>query len=1338
MNDIKYLESLDRSEYSKINITPILHRIREQINCCYFQSLEKDKIRILYNFLWKVLDNLYQYGPSHVRVSVSSILGSILIKLSPFYSENLLSSLLEEISSRTTASSLLISSFCYLAKFFSPEDLEIKLYKHPLLHMFSEKDSDHLCSIIDQLYELPKEFLLTLAEYLFSLGCKHPGNRHFPRAASKLFRFNPDRLSRVINDAVPLHFLASLFPKDMPLISSDVKDHIITRAKSAISENKSYTDVEYGCSLLYSLYNTKQINKSLFDDFVTLDMLKNSKSLGSMLILPLDINLVKSLYIFDRENKVFDCDSQIVIHLIRFFKSDKNFEDELYYLTTLYMDPCSEYFPEVLNAIPSLLNHYDFSNLLINAITIPKNNWVQDMWIVQMLGEINYNDQSPEICQLCCETITRNALSKSEKIQDAARCASIKIIKTMPLEYLKLYVNLIVYKLDPFNTSEFDIAISYLAFLFNNIDSDWYISFSCIVPLLYESVTLFRLNTFIITNIFIILSKLAYEEEQRSIEIMIFFIKYATTLITESLKEFTGEEMLIPEINVVNRSLLPDTLVYFSTVDIAANPDIWHTEHLSCATSACSFLSKVKWSNLNLRKDQFDLDFLIKLITGKLPLYFPAESLEMFYSLIISINTSEIVNIVGYFNSVLSLIKSKESMFTIAKISGISSIFDSDNFDKVKWNDFPKKLYDIFIISSGLSAETVAYIVKFLSRFNFTVDDSVLKGIVDKDSDLMLIKNRDILEIEFCPYDDDSYNACINNSLTTNNVVDCRQDVFSSLSPFIYHDVHIPDFIKTPKNYILMLNNTKIKLTKQTLSEIMEFSFIHKSKILIKSILTYCYLNKVTLNIDEYLDKLTDPYVLPSTLKLFPRGYSNFSKAQKLYFNKMISDVSTVTLRTKPEENELALSILELDPEFVIKKIGLVILKAREILRLFFYIQKYSFPIDDILELIRFNISKVSKESKKYIYLLRTLSLLLIKYKSSSQNMILFINDYITDLINQDYNSNAELVEISFMIINLSRLSVSLAHKEANLIIDIIPPSTYFGFILHYELSMINSYKKAFKSPFPSINFFGFRHAMTLAKMSKNESKFFNNIFKSKYPVNHFTESFLIDFIEEILLNEYVRINLDNLFDFVWAHINRSNNSTNVHILASIFRKFVALTSLNSKNFEKILLYSRSITISQIIKPSIIELSFYTINKESFHSSSSNGQTRSKSLGSFNPCPNFKYDSLSHLQKVLSQKSYFNTIECSLIYVKFMMLLKPDVRDISELAPFFPLSEKYNIILTLQKLRKSSIQQMKSNLHKKNHIHALELLDIKYKGFSPFYILSENEDYDISSYLISK
>ena len=665
MESILFLTKANISTTSGQEMTLHLATVRKCVNRSFFITLDSNQIKTLYNFLWKTLDNIFKTGQPHIRIAASTTLGEILMTLGPYYHINLMKSLQDAIAFSTDESILLLSAFCYLSKFFSHSEISTILSETPIFHLFGVDESDHIVALVDGLLHLPVDFLMTLAEYLYMLAQKYPNNRHFPKAAAKLFNLDPKRFADIFEpSSLPLSLLSSMYPQKIPILPEEKREKLIVRCLKNLENNVKPPEIDYSCSVLISLYNSKQIESKRIDESVNENLLQNTQSLQSVLSLPISPQKAKCLFTFDptATTKVgkFMCDYAKIPTLISFFakclinekqikekcsqenenekqqneqqekqkeqkdeketekqenehqkkqneqkdeeekdqqekdqqenvkeggeiekekeekdqqekeiekdeksKIDENqerkqkyeenngfhvFQEELLFLMKTALDPEKETYSNAIDAIPALENMEDktpFYTILTQALdTVPITNWIQQFWLLKMLKRLNYSEIPLEILQKVFEAIERASISKSEKLQQEAKETTVEIAKTLQPIYYRLFVDVLIRKLDFFDPLTFEQKLSFIAYLFDKVPESYQISFLNVAYFLNECISAFDFNSECLTYSFQAVSPLV--SHIKNVELVLFFVKHACNIIETSYNEFTGE-LIFPQ-----------------------------------------------------------------------------------------------------------------------------------------------------------------------------------------------------------------------------------------------------------------------------------------------------------------------------------------------------------------------------------------------------------------------------------------------------------------------------------------------------------------------------------------------------------------------------------------------------------------------------------------------------------------------------------------------------------------------------------------------------------------------------------------------------------------------
>ena len=287
-------------------ITGILNALRQGVNKQYYASFSSKQQEFFQYFVWEVLHGLWARHPSPtVRISASTTVGHILMKLAPYFADQFLASLTDTIEKTTNDSFLYLTSFCYLAKFTSIEKLSNILNNKPILHLFGANNSEHLPDLAVEMKKclnFPREFLRTVVELTLQLTYNNPTNRHFPKAASILIGDDVDEYASLIRSDISILLLDNLFPQKLPIFPPGQKETLMSIKDRSIAEllneNPQLSSYEASCKILSKLLISNQIENLAQEikETITEEIVERSPNLPALLLLPINPDIIRKMY----------------------------------------------------------------------------------------------------------------------------------------------------------------------------------------------------------------------------------------------------------------------------------------------------------------------------------------------------------------------------------------------------------------------------------------------------------------------------------------------------------------------------------------------------------------------------------------------------------------------------------------------------------------------------------------------------------------------------------------------------------------------------------------------------------------------------------------------------------------------------------------------------------------------------------------------------------------------------------------------------------------------------------------------------------------------------------
>ncbi|OHT11082.1 hypothetical protein TRFO_04018 [Tritrichomonas foetus] len=274
-----------------------LNDLREKVNKTYYLNLNNQNREIFLNFLWKDLHSLWIKGSSQIKLASSSTIGQILLYLAPFFSEELMRSLMKEIKEFNTHSLLYVACFNYLSKFFYQFQIEDFLAELQIIPLISLSDAENIPKLTMDLLHMPQDFLFSLVTYFMGLLIDDPANEYIAEAAHIIITQNPQPYASIISMKTPLQIISKVFGNKFPIFDSSLVTHLKKKTLKIIQNFKSsVNDYSSACKILGALISNEQINFNVVYGIFTVDSIKLVPSIHDLLTLPIEPSIVYSLY----------------------------------------------------------------------------------------------------------------------------------------------------------------------------------------------------------------------------------------------------------------------------------------------------------------------------------------------------------------------------------------------------------------------------------------------------------------------------------------------------------------------------------------------------------------------------------------------------------------------------------------------------------------------------------------------------------------------------------------------------------------------------------------------------------------------------------------------------------------------------------------------------------------------------------------------------------------------------------------------------------------------------------------------------------------------------------
>lgn len=279
-------------------LTPsMLNELRLGINRNFYFSLSKENKEKLHSFLWNDLHDLWMNETSSLKVPIVTTVGHILVYLAPFFPQDFMNSLLLKIKEYKSHSILYFSSFCYLSQFFNPVMVAKFILHYNIFNLISIDDSNVLPKLTESITSFPNQILHSLVEYYLKMSEDKSDNPYILKSAKIIVSQEPRSFSDLIKPDISLTVCDFVFSDNMPKLRQSVSKTLSQRSLKVIQDSNPPKHLfSSACKVLNSLILTKQVPEDIVHGIFTAEMIQKSVSLEDLLILPIEPELVRSIY----------------------------------------------------------------------------------------------------------------------------------------------------------------------------------------------------------------------------------------------------------------------------------------------------------------------------------------------------------------------------------------------------------------------------------------------------------------------------------------------------------------------------------------------------------------------------------------------------------------------------------------------------------------------------------------------------------------------------------------------------------------------------------------------------------------------------------------------------------------------------------------------------------------------------------------------------------------------------------------------------------------------------------------------------------------------------------
>ncbi|OHT07888.1 hypothetical protein TRFO_23755 [Tritrichomonas foetus] len=1129
-------------------ITSELNSLRTIVNMEFYSKLSKQQKLFFDNFLWETLLKLTKHSTPAVRLSASSVHGYILLRLAPFFFNDLISTLCDYIRKTGDTSYLYLTSFCFLSKFLSSAALGKVLSEAPIINLFKNASSEHLPNLIQQLKHFPKKFLVQVAEQFIHLSVKNPNNRHLPKAAAVIISNSIDEFADIISPELPLQLISSLFPDCLPKMKPEISEELKKVAIETIKAEKSLpTNYEAACRILYMLIKSEQINLNEIRNEIDQEIVLKSPNLTALMMLPIDYQIIFNLYLnkdgIEFSEYVFEKNQ--INPLLTYFSRNRKFKNELIILLNKNLTPTSDSYSfalQILGDVSMELPKNALNDLLMKAFSINTTNWIHKLWTLDLIHKLKFSMLTQPVSDLAFEIIELSSISKTEKLAQTAKEVTLKIFNTCHIEVFKLFIDKYCRRIDVFDQNIFELRISFLSYVFRHTTSHWTISFIHIAVAITEATDIFEFSPIVMMDVFYIIGILAQNLKEDFV-LLLSFTRKALDIIEPSYLEFCGQTLGKDRphlFNSISQSMSKDdknrSLTKIDQItsqlnrldtDLTSNPGAWHTEILHSAEAAFSMMVKVPWSKLKMQKE--DLSYLFN-IAMKLSYLFPSSS-NILLSELIEMGELTIDLIRKYISLSLTVSCGGEALLTFTR--NLALCIEKKVSLNLQKNDMTSYIKSMKITLPLMTNLDYVYVISakevLLKIAHIKLPDDIALKIIEKSQRYLLTDSS-----EFCEEnsDDNIIDPHVLYTMSEDETADYRelsrdhsQEIFrearkdqkistksniqketetenigllkycQTLSPFLVHRQKIPPELLKPVLLRSFFNYSSVVINMKESKFLLQYCLDNTNPQCLAAMLRYLNKNKIEINLKPFI---THPFFNSKSLLSAVVNYINIKKLPNDYVNLVMKNVDLpnyVLNASTPFARRLAIILLKIDPSYFLKHFtNIEKFKYSQIYNLCLYVSSVKFPAEDFFV---FAVSLISNniESRKKKNLTRRLLTVFVYSNLANKDIVqkayTLLNCDIGPYSNIDYVrklSEAQIIELFFEA-NIIRDTVDCSVITETLI-HALTLSTPQGMslMLHFTTPSLETINNLLNSSLPSLQSLPYRfYHETLLKSQNND-----------------------------------------------------------------------------------------------------------------------------------------------------------------------------------------------------------------------------------------------------------
>lgn len=963
-----------------------LNNLKNTVTLKYYLALEPEWKKCIMEFTVRAIPEIWERGTAPVKFECAAAYGEILMKLAPFEYRAITEYITKEISTLTAGLILQLAGVCFLAKFYNSVEFANLLNDTPFMHLFKFEETERIPSFVKYLKSLPLVFLQNLAEYFVQLFLHDQNNRHYTTAISILTEVEPNKFIHIINENVKPQYIGRFFEKGAPKFPPEkvavYKEALI---KIITDPDPNALDYELACQTLGLLIRSENIDQEEAEAMITKDMILNTKSLTSLLQLPIKEELIRELYTFERpesapkEEEVvaspllgnvahsqesvvakpdtepqfgkFECDSAILVPLMEYFTRNLIFTSELVSIIGNSLDEHNKNYSDVLRALGSVCRKIpaeDLNNLLTKAFSVNSSNWIHALWTLKLIGKLDFTRMSKTMTERAFVLIEDAVVSPTDKLHETGCQVVLKIKNTLPFDQFKIFVDKFIRKLDIFNPSDFERRISFLAHTFYNMTGGWTLSFMHIATMVSEAMSIFDFSPKTLEGVFYILA--VFSANMRNIENTMYFTRHALGVICSQYQYFTGYQLELPSCPLAKTVISHNIPLKKIDSDITSRPEASHRQLMSTALIALVFLSKVQWGEMPM--DESDVALLAHVATVLAPLFID-ECLRLAVVLL-DCPEAKKEHFEKFISTILQHIHTKRQKLGIITVIECASMRLGINQDDYELNEITEDIKSFILGMSDLEFLTIRFVRMFLKRHDFLLTDAQAERICvenerylihsqveeSQPANMPLVNEHpealdkvkrsqiDVEESEDFSVDESDFSVQIeeDSPIIQQSEADIRRYV-NTVTPLIAKKKEIPDYLLSIPLIISTCNYTRAKLADDLLFRFMKFALNANDGRAVMAVSRIMTFSKVYYPVEELIHhklfESTKFFAL--VLALLSMKYKNFKELPDELMNYITSftttDIVDFVINMKSTNRRMATALVKFDPHFYAHKL---------------------------------------------------------------------------------------------------------------------------------------------------------------------------------------------------------------------------------------------------------------------------------------------------------------------------------------------------------------------------------------------------------------------------------